>query len=92
MRRFHKEVPLMLRRQRVERAKHTDHSTGEVWGCDCLKGPGPMRKHRPYEACLCRICRGYRILESKEKRSDLLRDRRSWHWELGEGVDKRHGL
>jgi hypothetical protein len=57
MKRWHVERPLMLRRWQLEKEKHTDN--GEIVGdCHCLRGPGFMRKRRPY-GChrpRCKLC------------------------------------
>ena len=47
MRRFHNEISVMLTRWKEEKRKHA------LWGdsfedCHCSKGPGLMRKNRPY--------------------------------------------
>jgi hypothetical protein len=62
MKRWHEDLPLMLRRWAVEKEKH--RFFGDVGeDCHCFRGPGLMRKRRPY-ACRrprCMLCHGEKL-------------------------------
>jgi len=55
MKRWHTEIELMRKRWKVEREKH--RLDGNV-NCHCLRGPGTMRKRRPWGCCRsrCKLC------------------------------------
>lgn len=71
MKRFTEERPLMVRRWRDEVEKHRDRVTGEVQsGCHCLRGPGFMRKRRPYGRCApSKHCPSCEIARHEERKA-----------------------
>ena len=67
MKRFAIEKQMMLARWKQEKAKHG----GDFGNCHCAKGPGTMRKHRPYEShppSSCRICALRADMQKRENR------------------------
>jgi hypothetical protein len=62
MKRWQEDLPLMLRRWDEEKRKHCE--IGDVGGeCHCFRGPGFMRKRRPYGCTRprCMLCHAEKL-------------------------------
>ena len=98
MRRWHEERDLMLRRWRVEIAKHEYF----LWGryslapippvscdeddCHCYRGPGFLRKRKPYDCgrARCGICHLEKHYPGERRRRDE-REAFNHEWEATGG-------
>lgn len=78
MKRWHEEVPLMVRRWRMEIAKHEGMARRSLApvppepddeSCHCYRGPGFMRKRRPYGCSnpRCAICHFEKLYAPKDR-------------------------
>ena len=59
MQRWHEELPIMLARRRAEQRRHRNPAFGFLEGdYHRLKGPGTLRKRRPYDCgkTRCALC------------------------------------
>ena len=82
MKRWHEELPLMLRRWEVEKAKHAEMAewqkppvTKEEYlateDCHCMRGPGTMRKRTPNgHSHRCWMCHGPKYEKQGRPRKD----------------------
>ncbi len=82
MERWHRELPLMRRRQLADLREHREDqrlfrlhefTAGRPTGCACERGPGVFRKRRPF-GCPgrpgCSICGKHPRLRRREKRNN----------------------
>ncbi len=84
MKRWHDELPLMLRRWRIEKELHRDLTFNILSDCHCLRGPGTMRKQRPFDCgrTECQLCHFSKIFGYPRLRSGMKRGRLNAHLEV----------